>query len=299
MARSMWTGVISFGMVTIPVKLFTATQSHNLAFHLLHEKCETRIKEQRWCPHCDKVVEWDDIVKGFEYRKGEYVELTEEDFDKLPLPSKHTIDLSSFVDAEEIDPILFDATYYVAIDEKGAQKAYKLLNQVMESKNVLGVATITFRNRERMCALRSIEGRLVLQTLLYEDELKENESSKPTSVQISAQEKKMAENLVTALHGAFDPGKFKDKYQAALKRLIQSKLKGTEIKEITRSEPTPVTDLMEALRASVEGTKSSGKARKKPASISAKAKEKSKTAASTKKTPARKTASKTKRKGAA
>lgn len=294
MARSMWTGVISFGMVTIPVKLFTATQSHNVSFHLLHEKCDNRIKEQRWCPHCDVVVEWEDVVKGYEYNKGEYLELTDEDFDKLPLPSKHTIDLSSFVDEDEIDPMLFDSTYYVSIDEKGAQKAYKLLSQVMESKNVLGVATITFRNKERMCAIRSIDGRLCLQTLLYADEIKKNESTKSSTVQISAQEKKMAENLVSALHGKFDPSNFKDKYQSALKKLIQSKLKGTEIKEVKRSEPTPVADLMEALRASVEGSKASGKTGRAAAKGT-----KSKSAASKTKTPVRKTATKTKRKGAA
>jgi DNA end-binding protein Ku len=255
MARAMWSGFISFGMVTIPVQLHTATESHNVSFHLLHEKCDTRIKEQRYCPHCERKVDWDEIVKGYEYTKGQYIELTDEDFEKLPLPSKHTIDVASFVDAGEIESIFFDSTYYVAVEESGAKKPYKLLMDAMESKEVVGVATITFRNKERLCALRPVEGRLQLQTLLYEDEIKKNESEKPSSVKVSAQEKKMAETLIANLTTDFDPGKFKDKYQAALKKLIQAKLKGTEIKEVAASKPTESSNLMEALRASLEKAK--------------------------------------------
>jgi|AGTN01.1.fsa_nt_gi Ku protein, prokaryotic len=255
MARAMWTGVISFGMVTIPVRLNTAIQGHNVAFHLLHAKCDTRIKQQRWCPHCEEQVDWDDVVKGFEYSKGEYVELTDEDFEKLPLPSKNTIDLSTFVDENEIDPIFYDSTYYVGVEGKGAQKAYKLLVEVMESKKVAGIASIAFRNREHICAIRVIDGRLHLQTLLYPDEIKENETAKPSAVKISEQEIKMAEHLVAALQGKFEPGEFKDSYEAALKKLIKAKLKGKEVKEPLTSEPSNVTDLMEALQASLESTK--------------------------------------------
>lgn len=276
MARAMWSGVVSFGMVTIPVKLHTATESHNVSFHLLHEKCDTRIKEQRWCPHCDEQVEWEDVVKGFEYSKGEYIELTPEDFEKLPLPSKHTIDVASFVDLDKINPIYYDSTYYISVDG-AAQKPYKLLLDVMEKQHVAGIATITFRNKERLCALRPMEGKLTLQTLLYEDELRKNPASKPSAVKVSAQEKKMAETLINALtEKEFDPSKFKDKYQNALKKLIQAKLKGKELKEIKPNEPTNVTDLMEALRASLEGAKKGGK----------------KTAAAAKSSPSAKTDSK-------
>ncbi len=261
MARSMWTGVISFGMVTIPVKLHTATESHGIAFHLLHKKCDTRIKELRWCPHCDKQVDWDDIVKGYEYAKGRYVELTDEDFEKLPLPSKHTIDLAAFVDEDQIDPIFYDSSYYVSIDEKGAQKAYKLLVQVMESRHVQGVASITFRNKERMCALRAVDGRLVLHSLLYEDEIKKNEAAKPSASQVSAQEKKMAESLIDALHSDFEPGNFKDTYQAALKKLINAKLKGKSLKDAPQQAASNVTDLMDALRASIEKAKKPARAK--------------------------------------
>lgn len=258
MARAMWTGVISFGMVTIPVRLNTAIQSHDIGFHLLHAKCETRIKQQRWCPHCEENVDWDDIVKGFEYSKGQYIELTDEDFDKIPLPSKNTIDLSTFVEETDIDPIFYDSTYYISVEEKGAQKAYKLLIEAMESKKVAGIATIAFRNREHICAIRVVDGRLQLQTLLYPDEIKENETKKPTSAKVSAQEMKMAEHLVGALQGKFEPGEFKDNYEAALKKLINAKLKGKEAKEPVTSETSNVTDLMEALQASLDSAKSGG-----------------------------------------
>lgn len=281
MARAMWSGVVSFGMVTIPVKLHSATESHNVSFHLLHEKCDTRIKEQRWCPHCDEQVEWEDVVKGFEYSKGKYVELTSEDFEKLPLPSKHTIDVASFVDLGKVDPIYYDSTYYISVDS-AAQKPYKLLLDVMEKQHVAGIATITFRNKERLCALRPMDGKLTLQTLLYEDELRENPASKPTSVKVSAQEKKMAETLISALtEQEFEPSKFKDKYQSALKKLIQAKLKGKELKETKQSEPTNVTDLMDALRASLESASKGGK--KSSAKSSTKRKSATKSAAKTSK----------------
>jgi DNA end-binding protein Ku len=251
----MWTGAISFGMVTIPVKLHTATESHNIAFHQLHDTCNTRIKELRWCPHCQRKVEWEEIVKGYEQAKNEYVELTDEDFDKLPLPSKQTIDLSSFVDAAEISPLYCDSFYYIEVDEKGGQKPYKLLLQVMESQDVVGIGKVTFRNKERLCALRPINGTLGLQTLLYDDEIKPNESSKPASVSVSPQEKKMAESLVGTLKGHFEPEKFKDHYQIALKQLIQSKIKGVGLKQPKLSEPSGALDLMEALRASVDRAK--------------------------------------------
>jgi DNA end-binding protein Ku len=216
MSRSMWTGVITFGMVTIPVKLHTATESHSIAFHQLHEKCDTRIKEQRFCPHCEKVVAWEDIVKGYEYAKGKYIELSDEDFQKLPLPSRHTIDVVSFVDETAVDPVYFDSIYYIELGEKSGHKAFKLLQQVMESEGVIAIGKITFRSKEKLCALRTIQGKLSLQTLLYDDEIKTNEAEK-SAVSVTTSEKKMAASLIGAMKGKFDPKSFKDEYQKALK----------------------------------------------------------------------------------
>jgi len=253
MSRSMWSGNISFGMVTIPVKLHTATETYAIAFHQLHDKCDTRIQERRYCPHCDENVEWEDIVKGYEYSKNHYVELTKEDFEKLPLPSKHTIDVSDFVSLEEIDPIYFDSIYYIEV-EKGSDKAFRLLLQGLSAKGLAGIATIAFRNKERLCALRPMKDTLVLQTLLYEDEIKKDENKPGKSLALSQQEKKMADTLIDALTTEFDPSKFKDSYQNALKKLIQAKLKGKEIKPAEIEPPTATTDLMEALKASLART---------------------------------------------
>jgi DNA end-binding protein Ku len=249
MSRAMWSGNISFGMVTIPVRLHTATEGYGIAFHQLHDKCDTRIQEHRWCPHCEENVEWEDIVKGYEYAKGKYVELTKEDFEKLPLPSKHTIDVSDFVKLDEIDPIYFDSIYYIEV-EKGSEKAYRLLLQTMSSKGLAGIATIAFRSKERLCALRPMQKTMVLQTLLYDDEIKKNEYAREVGSP-SAQEKKMAEMLVATLTTKFNPNKFKDNYDLALKKLINSKLKGTKLKIVEKEEPTEATELMEALKRSL------------------------------------------------
>ena len=269
MGRAMWSGNINFGMVTIPVKLHTATASDSIAFHQLHDKCDTRIKELRWCPHCDKRVEWSEIVKGYEYAKNRYVEVTAEDLEKLPLPSKHTIEVANFVDLDEIDPIYFDSTYYIEV-EKSAQKPYKLLLNTLAEKGKAGIAKIAFRSKERLCALRPMNGQIVLQTLLYTDEIKsEDEGSKAASVTITAQEKKMADTLIDALSTKFQPEKFKDEYQTALKKLIDAKLKGVDLAEPIQAEQGGTLDLMEALRASVDqlskGHSKSSKAGEKPA----------------------------------
>ncbi|HEY9682872.1 MAG TPA: Ku protein [Oculatellaceae cyanobacterium] len=257
MVRSMWSGVITFGMVTIPVKLQTATESHNVAFHQLHKKCDTRIREQRFCPHEEEVVEWKDIVKGFEYTKGQYVEITDEDLDELPLPSKQTIEVVSFVDPSEINPMFFDNVYYVEVEKQGS-KPYQLLLDTMEAEGVVGLAKITFRTKERVCALRPIDGAIVLQTLLYEDEIRDRETSR-ASVSLTAQEKKMATSLISALKSKFKPSEFKDNYQEALKKMIQAKLKGKHLEPSVPSQPTAVNDLMEALRASIENARGSSK----------------------------------------
>lgn len=271
MARAIWSGVITFGLVSIPVSLLKATESHNIAFHLLHKKCDTRIKELKWCPHCEKELQIEDIVKGYEYTDGEYVEVTAKDFEELPLPSKNTISLVSFVKSEQIDPIYFDASYYVSIEQKGAQKPYKLLIEAMAHKEVVAVASISLRNREKLCMLRVVHDRLYLHTLLYEDEIRENSSDKPSSVAISAKERKIAESLIGELIEDFDPSSFKDHYQEALDKLIKAKLKGTKIRQPKRAEAGEIVDLMEALKQSIanaKGARTKTKTRKVPAPAS-------------------------------
>src|SRR4030088_2847741 len=167
-------------MVSIPVKLYPATQDKDVTFHLLHQPDHSRIKFKRFCELEDREVEQDELVRAFEVSKGQYVEITEEDLEKLPLPAKHTIELSAFVNAGEIDPIYYDKSYYLEPEEVGL-KPYALLVGVLEKKGVTGVATIGLRYKESLCALRPMDGTLLLETLHYPDEIREREVSVPTA----------------------------------------------------------------------------------------------------------------------
>ncbi len=253
MPRSIWNGVISFGMVSIPVKLFTGTESKDISFHMLHKTDNTRIKMLRWCMTEERPVEMGEIVRGYEYARDQYVILTEEDFDKLPLPSKHTIELSAFVNAQEIDPVYYEKTYYLEPDE-AAVKPYSLLMRALKEKGLTAVAKIAVRNKERLCALRPMDGTLVLETLYYPDEIRVQKGTEVPQVDVSKRELDMAFTLIDLLHEEFEPEKYKDEYREALMQVIQAKLEGEEVAEVA-PPPARVTDLMGALKASVEAAK--------------------------------------------
>ena len=253
MPRSIWNGVISFGMVSIPVKLYTGTQDKDISFHMLHKTDDTRIKMLRWCPEDERPVDMDEIVRGYEYARDQYVVLTEEDFEKLPLPSKHTIELTQFVDAEEIDPVFYEKSYWLEPDEVGV-KPFALLMRALREKNLTAIAKIAIRNKERLCALRAKDGTLVLETLFYPDEIRIEEQEAP-DVEVSQRELEMAFTLIELLHEPFDPERYHDEYRRALMEVIQAKLDGQEIAEAPAPVPANVTDLMSALKASVEAAK--------------------------------------------
>lgn len=263
MPRAIWSGVISFGLVSIPVKLYTATESKSLSFHQLHEKCKTRIKEQRWCPHCDKQVDYDEIVKGFEYSKGDYVVVTRDDLEELPLPSKNIINISAFVKAEEIDPLYFNGSYYLE-PEKLAQKPCALFMHAMEEKGMVAIGTLALRNKERLCSLRVLGGNLIVEMLLYPDEIRVDMDKKLPAAKLSKQELSMASSLIDMMTQDFQPNDYEDHYREALQALIKAKIDGDEtIEQPEETKPTRVVDLMEALRASVENAKS-GRSKKSP-----------------------------------
>src|SRR5688500_9223142 len=164
--RAMWSGAITFGMVNIPVKLFSATNAKDISFNLLHSTCGTRVQQKRWCPTDDAEVPWEEIVRGYDYAKGQYVTLTDDDFEKLPLPSKNTIAISAFVQASEIDPVYYEKSYYLEPDARG-EKAYALLLKALSDKELTGIATITMRKKEQLCSIRGQTGTLMLETLFY------------------------------------------------------------------------------------------------------------------------------------
>jgi len=252
MPRSIWSGVISFGMVSIPVNLYTATQERDITFHLLHKSCGTRLKQVRWCPFHEEDVDWNDVVRGYEYARDQYVVLTDEDFEKLPLPSKHTIGLSAFVRSQEIDPIYYDKSYYLEPREGGA-KPFALLMRVLEEKSLVGIAKIAIRNKEQLCALRPEDSTLVLETLYYPDEIRV-EKGVEADVEVSKREIDLAMTLVDALSESFAPEQYHDNYRQAVMELIEAKLKGQEV-VAPPAPPGKVIDLMAALRESVEAAK--------------------------------------------
>ena len=265
MPRAIWSGVISFGLVTIPVKLYTATESKSLSFHQLHEKCQTRIQERRWCPHCDRQVDYDEIVKGFEYSKGNYVVVTKEDLEELPLPSKNIINITAFVKAEEIDPLYFNGSYYLE-PEKLAQKPCALFMHAMAEKGMVALGTLALRNKERLCSLRVVGGNLIVEMLLYPDEIRIDFNKKLPATKLSKQELSMASSLIDMMFQKFKPEEHEDQYREALQSLIKAKIDGDEtIEKPEEAQPTRVVDLMEALRASVESAKSSRSKNSAPA----------------------------------
>jgi DNA end-binding protein Ku len=249
MPRSIWNGVISFGMVSIPVKLYTATETKDVSFHLLHKECGTRLKQLRWCPYHERAVEWAEIARGYEYARDEHVVMSDEDFEKLPLPSKHTVELSAFVNAQQIDPIYYERTYYLEPDEKG-MKPFALLMRALTEKGLTGIAKIAIRNKEQLCALRPMDGTLVLETLYYPDEIREQPAEIPET-KVSEKELDMAFTLIELLEEDFDPQKYTDEYREALLKVIEAKLEGQEVAEVAGPRLAKVTDLMSALKASV------------------------------------------------
>ena len=252
MPRSIWKGVISFGMVSIPVRLFAATQDKDISFHLLHKPDHSRIKIKRWCPVDDREVAQDELVRAYEVTKDQYVELTDEELEQLPLPSKHTIELSAFVSARDIDPVYYQKSYYLEPEETGL-KPFALLLKVLDDKKMAGMATIAIRNKEQLCALRPMDGALLLETLYYPDEIRQHDEL--PRVVVNEREAAMASSLVDALAEPFDPGKYHDRYREAVLELIAAKSQGREVVAPEGAPPAQVGDLMAALRASVEAAK--------------------------------------------
>jgi DNA end-binding protein Ku len=260
MPKAIWSGSISFGMVTIPVKLYGATQSKDIAFHLLHATCGTRLQEKRWCPTDDIEVPWSETVRGYEYAKGQYVTLTEEDFERLPLPSKHSIDLSAFVEEREIDPVFYERSYYLEPGER-AEKPYALLLRALAEKKLSAVATITIRKKEQPCVLRPHEGTIMLETLYYPDEIRMERGVNLDNVKVSDRELDMAFTLIDILRRPFDPSEYHDHYREALAELIEAKLEGKQVAKAPATREPRVFDLADALKRSVEAAK---KAKPKP-----------------------------------
>jgi DNA end-binding protein Ku len=265
MARSIWSGTISFGLVSVPVKMVTATESKELRFHFLHKKngSYAPIGYDKIDKESGESVDPDEIVRGFEIDKGQYVELTDEDLDRLDIELTHSIDILDFVDLDDIDPIYFRKAYYL-LPEPGAEKPYKLLVEALDQTGKVGIAKVVIRNKQHLAALRTYDGMLVLETMYYDDEVrKPAELGDVGDVKVRDAEVKMAKALVENLSGSFDPTKYGDEYRKELLDLIHAKAEGAPLPAREEEKTGEVVDLMEALRASVEQTKKD-RTRKRP-----------------------------------
>jgi DNA end-binding protein Ku len=271
MPRTMWKGAISFGLVSIPVALYPATEEKALRFNQLHDEDHGRIKYQRVCAIDGDEVPYEHIVKGYEYEKDRYVILTDEDFDAVPVESSRSIDILQFVDLEEIDPIYFKKTYYLVPEEIGV-KAYTLLREAMTETGRVGIAKVSFRDKEHLAALRFKDEVFVLETMYWPDEIRAaefDELGKSAKIKVRPQEVKMAESLIENLTSGFDPSEYHDDYRQALLQIVEKKVAGEDIEIVPAREETKVVDLMEALKESVAATKKASSAAKKPASSTA------------------------------
>jgi DNA end-binding protein Ku len=261
MARPTWKGVISFGMVNVPVHLTPATKSKDVSFRQLHATCKTPLREKRWCPVCDREVPQGEVARGYGYGKGKFVMLSEEDFESLPLASRHTIGLQAFVKEDEIDPLFYDKSYFLEPEEAGL-KGYALLQKALEEKGLAAIAKVALQRKERLCALRSVEGALLLDTLHYADEIREEDRPKVPKALVNKRELDVAHSLIEALTEEFDPEQYEDEYRKAVLELIEAKLEDKDPKDLTEEaepeKPTGNGDLLEALRASVKAVKGGG-----------------------------------------
>ena len=258
MPRTMWKGAISFGLVTIPVAVYPATEEKTLRFNQIHEEDGGRIRMKRTCSIDGEEVSYDEIVKGFEYEKDRYVILTDEDFDAVPVESSRAIDIVQFVDLDEIDPMLYKKSYYLVPDETGA-KAYALLREALSQENKVGIAKVSFRDKEHLSALRFKDDAFVLETMYWPDEIRAADfGDVDVDVKVRDQELEMARTLIENLTADWNPEEFTDEYREALLKIVEAKINGEEI-DIVAPEPTAkVVDLMEALKASVAAAKTRG-----------------------------------------
>ncbi|HEX3335853.1 MAG TPA: Ku protein [Jatrophihabitans sp.] len=255
--RSIWKGSVSFGLVSIGVKLYSATEERDVSFHQVRRTDGARIRYKRIAETDGEEVAYADIAKGYQLPNGETVVLTDDDFKDLPLPSARVVDVLQFVPADQIDPIYFNKSYYLE-PETSAVKPYVLLREALEESETVGVVKVAIRNREQLATLRVRDGVIVLETMIWPDEVREPDFGfLNEDVELRAQEKQMARSLVESMAGDFEPDQYTDNYREALESVIDAKVEGREVVDTEEPQPNAgnVVDLMSALRASVDAAK--------------------------------------------
>lgn len=254
--HTVWKGAISFGLVHVPVKMFSATEDKDISMKYIHKVCGSPLSYVRRCPACEVDVNWEDISRGYEYEKGKYVLFEKEELEQLSAQTEKTIHIMDFVDLQEIDPIYFQKTYYLSPDQAGGN-AYQLLLEAMRQSGKIGIAKIAIRSKSSLAAIRVMDGCLAIETIFYPDEIRpiSQVPNLPEQIQVNDKELTMARLLIEQLSTPFEPEKYTDDYRESLLRLIGQKVAGEEISLAPAKPETNVIDLMAALQASIEAVK--------------------------------------------
>ena len=251
MASTVWKGYITFGLITIPVRLYTAARTERVSFNQIHGVCGSRIKQQTFCPHCDRVIERSELVKGYEAEKDRYVVVNDEEIKGVAPASSDNMEILEFVRAQTIDPIYFDASYFMVPEDAG-KKAYHLLLETMQKSGFSAIAKITMHQREYTVVVRPQKDGLLLHTMFYPEEVREvPEFRRDESVTVKPQEIALAEKLVEGLAADFEPSKYHDEYQGKLMQMIEAKKEGQAVPSEAPKKRAQVIDLMQALQKSL------------------------------------------------
>jgi DNA end-binding protein Ku len=253
MPRAFWKGVISFGMVAIPVKMYTATETNTINFHMLHKTCMSRIKQVLYCPTDSEYVDRKDTARGYEFARGHYAILSDDDFDKIPLKTAHAINILRFVEEKEIDPIYYYGSHYIEPEELG-MKPFRLLCEALKKTSLVGIGKVVLQRREHLCCIRPLDEFMVLDTIHYQDEIIPTDQIVKPKAEVNEAELEMAMSLIKVMSGHFEPDKYKDEYKAALKVMVETKIKGEKITATTPPK-IEIGDLMASLRASIDAAK--------------------------------------------
>jgi len=264
MAASVWTGYLTFGLISMPVRLFSGARSSGVSFNMLHRTDKSRLKQQYICQADGEVVERSEMVKGYEFRKDEYIIIEPEEIKKIEPKTAKTMEILEFVKTSDVDPVFFESSYYMLPEDAG-RRPYALLTKALEESEYVAIAKLTMHNREYTVFLRPHEGGMMLHTMYYEEEVRKVEGFGAPDVELKDAEVKVAHQLIEALAADWEPEKYHDEFQDNLKNLIQTKLEGGKIAEVEKPKKlAPVVDLMSALKASL--AEMEGK--KKPAAAS-------------------------------
>ncbi|BFT75404.1 Ku protein [Paenibacillus sp. P36] len=255
--HTVWKGAISFGLVHVPVKMFSATEDKDISMRYIHKTCITPLAYVRKCQTCDKEVEWDEITKGYEYEPGRFVLFEKEELETISGEANKEIKILDFVNLTDIDPVYFQKTYYLGPGDTGAG-AYNLLLDSMRQTGKIGIAKVSIRSKSSLAAIRVIENCLALETIFYPDEIRpiSQVPNLPEKVTVNERELDMAKMLISQLSSPFEPEKYKDEYRGRLLEAIEHKIAGEEVQAAPALQKTSVIDLMAALQASLDATKS-------------------------------------------